>query len=84
MVKSPDSVVPKLTSGRAREKGVSGKPAARLYVVRVFYAIFFGVAALGFTFQSAALDEVDFTLIGFCTLASLISFMLSIKPLHEG
>jgi len=80
VIKSTQSVAPKLIKGGAREKGVNGKHRPRFYAVRVFYAVFFGVAALGFAFQSVALDEVDMTLIGFCTLASLASFMLSVKP----
>lgn len=79
-MKSTQSVAPKFIKGGAKEKGINGKHGPRFYSVRVFYAVFFGVAALGFVFQSAALDEVDMVLIGFCILASLVSFMFSVKP----
>ncbi len=82
-MKSTQSVAPKLIKGGSREKGVNGKHRPRFYAVRVFYAVFFGAAALGFAFQSVAPDEVDMALIGFCTLASLASFMSSVKPLQE-
>ena len=82
-MKSTQSVAPKLIKGGEREKGKNGNNRPHFYAVRVFYAVFFGVAALGFAFQSVGLDEVDMALIGFCTLASLASFMFSVKPPQE-
>jgi len=83
-MKSTQSVAPKLINGGSREKGVNGKRMPRFYAVRVFYAVFFGAAALGFAFQSVAPDEVDVALIGFCALASLVSFMFSVNLPQEG
>lgn len=83
MMKSTQSVAPKLIKGGAREKGANGKRRPRFYAVRVFYAVFFGLGALGFAFQSVELDGVDMALIGFCALASLTSFMFSVKPPQE-
>lgn len=52
----------------------------RIYLVRIFYAVFFGAGALAFAFQSTRLDAVDWVLIGVCVLASVLSFVLSTRP----
>ena len=83
MIKSTRSASPKLINGDARAKSENGKHRTRFYAVRVFYAVFFGLASLAFAFQSVELDEVDMALTGFCALASLLSFMFSVKPTQE-
>jgi|GEM_PF-2070932 len=83
VMKSTQSIAPKLIKGGSRENGANGKRGPRFYTVRVFYAVFFGAAAIGFAFQSVVPDDVDMALIGFCTLASLVSFMSSVKPPQE-
>ncbi|HEX4975504.1 MAG TPA: hypothetical protein VFV48_06435 [Pseudomonadales bacterium] len=52
----------------------------RIYLVRIFYAVFFGAGGLAFAFQSTQLDAVDWALIGVCVLASVLSFVLSTRP----
>jgi len=80
VTKSTQSITPQLTAHTARGQSFGSKPPVRFYAVRVFYAIFFGIGALAFVFQSSQLDVVDMALIGACALASLVSFMLSVKP----
>jgi hypothetical protein len=79
MLKSTQSVSSKASIAGLKTNEDKQKPAKRVYGVRIFYAIFFGIAVLGFAFQSPKLDAVDLALISVCAIASLISFVLSIK-----
>ena len=47
--------------------------------VRVFYAVFFGIAALAFAFQPPVIDTIDWAFISACMGFSFISFLLSVK-----
>lgn len=79
MLKSTQSVSSKASLTGLKTNEDKQKPAKRIYGVRIFYAIFFGIAVLGFAFQSPKLDTVDLALISVCAIASLVSFVLSIK-----
>lgn len=79
MLKSTQSVSSKASLTALKSNEDKQKPAKRIYGVRIFYAIFFGIAVLGFAFQSPKLDAVDLALISVCAIASLVSFVLSIN-----
>ena len=54
-------------------------PKTSFYKVRVFYAVFFGIAALGFAFQAPVLDAIDWALVSGCAGFSFLSFLFSVK-----
>lgn len=78
--KSFDAKSPPPTSAVSDVSGRQPPPRKRIYAVRVFYAVFFGLGALAFAFQSTQLDAVDWALISFCMVASVLSFVLSTRP----
>lgn len=78
--KSFDANHPPFTPLVSELSGRQPPQRKRLYAVRVFYAVFFGLGALAFAFQSTRLDAVDWALISFCMVASVLSFVLSTRP----
>lgn len=54
-------------------------PKTNFHKVRVFYAVFFGIAALGFAFQAPVLDAIDWAFISGCAGFSFLSFLFSVK-----
>ena len=79
MPKSNQLVKSGLIANEFLSKDANRPPKTNFHKVRIFYAVFFGIAALGFAFQTPVIDGIDWAFISGCAGFSLLSFLFSVK-----